>query len=301
MAVLFIITIAGYVATKLNILDETAEKKLTSLVFYITLPSLMIGSVSKMEGNITLTSILIAFALGALMFFLLLGCGWLLARICRVPEDERPPYVFMAILTNVNFIGLPVITSIFGTDSVLYTSVLIMMMMLLSNSVGFPMLMKPEERHSAKNVVKASLNPPTIGSIIALVLFFSGLKLPEFATTTLTMLGNVTAPVAMITVGITLAQAPLKNIFTIPRLYPYILVRMVAMPIAAYFVLSMFISDPLLLGSFTVLAAMPIGAMAPAFVSMYGWDPKPVAAGTMLTTLASFLVIPLIMWVITTF
>lgn len=57
--------------------------------------------------------------------------------------------------------------------------------------------------------------------------------------------------------------------------------------------------DPLALNVLIVMLAMPVGSLASALASAYGQDPKLPAHGTVLTTVASFITIPLIVAVTT--
>ena len=56
----------------------------------------------------------------------------------------------------------------------------------------------------------------------------------------------------------------------------------------------MFISDSVLLGIFVVMFALPVWSMCSMFCASYGKDVLP-AKGTILSTISSFVIIPLLL------
>ena len=108
-------------------------------------------------------------------------------------------------------------------------------------------------------------------------------------------LRQLNGPLSMLVIGISLAQIPVRRVFNNPRLYALIVLRQVALPIAAYLVLRPFVSDPLFLGICVIMAAMPIGAMVSMLCAQYDVPGDTAAAGVFLSTLFSVPGIPLIM------
>lgn len=133
-----------------------------------------------------------------------------------------------------------------------------------------------------------------IASVVSIVLVLLGFEFPPVAEKGLSMVGNITAPVAMLMVGIIIANARLADVFKEWRLYPFILIRQLIVPAALFLGLNALGIDHLLAGVFVIMFAMPVGSMAPAFAQMMGRDPQLPARGTVLSTLSSFIVVPLL-------
>lgn len=293
MAIMLAITIVGFVATKVGVLRHEQTSDFTRLLLNITLPCMLLASVNSMQGA-TLSQIGIAALLALFQFAALMLCAVLCNLLFRTPHEERSIYIFMAICTNTGFIGLPVISSIYGTDSVLFCGIFIAVLAFFVYSVGFGALIPREPGEKAKIPWKAMVNPAMIASVVAIVLVLVDFQFPSLVEKGLSMVGNITAPVAMLMVGIVIADAQLGDVFKEWRLYPFIAIRQLIVPALLFLLLNVAGVDRLLAGVFVVMFAMPVGSMAPAFAQMMGRDPQLPARGTVLSTLASFIVVPLL-------
>lgn len=293
MAIMVVIAAVGYIATKVGVFRHDQVSDFTRLIINITLPALLLASVNTMEGA-TLQTMGLAALLALFQFCALVLCALLCNALLRTPREERSIYIFMAICTNTGFIGLPVISAIYGNDSILFSGIFIAVMSFFVYSFGFGVLVprKPGEKVSIP--WKAMLNPAMVVSIVSIVLVAVRFTFPPVVAEGLSLVGNVTAPLAMLMVGIIVANASLKDVFKEWRLYPFIAIRQLIVPALLFLGLNALGIDHLLCGVFVVMFAMPVGSMTSGFAQMMGRDPRLPARGTVLSTLASFIVVPLL-------
>lgn len=209
MAILIIVAAVGFLAAKLDYLDEYTNQKLTKLLLNITLPCMVIASVHGLSAADAGETVGITFAMAIAQGFLLLLVGWLLVMVLRVPKRERVVYQFVTICNNTGFLGLPVVGAILGSESVIYASIYVMVLAVFVYGVGFVMLAKDdplraEYGEDAKVSIpwRSIVNPSMIASVLALVLFFTGWQVPELVQDSLSLLGGITAPIAMLVVGV---------------------------------------------------------------------------------------------------
>lgn len=300
MAVLLIVTAIGYVAAKLGYLDMNVKDKITSLLLNITLPCMIIASAGNLDASTLGIQVPLSLLLGAVAFFLWVLVAFLFNVVFRVPKKQRPLYYFMSVCSNTSFIGIPVADTLYGESAALLCSVFIMATSTLMYSVGIALLVGGgnglSDQKSSKSqvlvVIRAVISPLTVSALLAIVLVFSGFKMPLLIQEPMDLVGSITPPVAMMLVGVIIANEKVGNVLREWRLYPYILIRQLLASAAAYVVLSFFINDPVLLGIFTVMFAMPVGSMAPMFCASYGKDAVLPAKGTILSTIASFAIVP---------
>lgn len=318
MATLLVITAVGFLATKLGYLDERVKDRITALLLNITLPCMIVASAGNLESGQLEDRVILIFGLGALQFFLLLIVACLFNGAFRVPRNQRSLYCFMSVCTNTGFIGIPIADALYGSESVLLCSVFIMVMSVLLYSVGVSILISGQKYDGeqgennggmasdaaqglsisngidAGKIVRAIFNPMTGGALLALVLVFAHLSLPPVIQHSCELIGSITAPLAMMMVGVIIAHTELASVVTEWRMYPFIILRQLIAPAVLFLVLRTVISDPIVLGIFTVMFAMPVGTMTPMFCASYGRDAVLPAKGTILSTLASFIVVPLL-------
>ena len=310
MVMLFIVAIVGYIAAKLGYLDMDTKNKLTKLLLNITLPCMIVASVDGLSLEEAGALVPWAFGLSAAQFFLLLACGVVCCVILRVPANQRREYIFMCLCTNTGFIGIPVVAALYGTESVLFSSIFVMVISAFFYSIGL-MVIAPASQdagdageHGIVAALKAVpwksiVNPSMVGCLIALALFFAQVELPDLVVDTLDMIGGITSPVALMLVGVIMANVDLKSVVGELRLYPFILIRQLVVPALLYFVLRALVPSELLVGVFTIMFAMPVGSMASLFVEMNDGDSELVAKGTILSTACSFAAIPALVAIMT--
>lgn len=317
MTVLVIVAAVGYLAGKLGYLDSYTNQKMTKLLLNITLPCMVVASVHGLSAEDAGAVVGPAFAMSAAQFFLLLAAGVLLAGVLRVRKRDRPIYVFMTVCTNTGFIGLPVVAAILGDASVIISSIYIMVIAFFLYSIGFAVLARAEAQQAAGHSGAAGdasedatagagmkpkisipwrsmVNPSMIACVIALVLFFTGWQVPGLVQESLSLIGGITAPIAMLVVGVIVANTRIGEVVKEVRLYPYILVRQLLLPAAFYAGFVALGVSSLLAGVFALMFAMPVGSMCPTFVAQFRGNAQLAAKATALTTIGSFIVIPLL-------
>ena len=212
----------------------------------------------------------------------------------------------MGVLTNTGFIGFAVLESLFGGGSVFLGSIFIAVSNVFLYSIGVGVLTSGGEKDDEKDVaptrssrltgiLKNVLNVPMVASVIALVMFFSGVPLPGPVAQAVDMVGGATSPLAMMLVGLAIAEADLRRVLGNWRLWGFSAIRFLLVPAACYLLLAPVVPDALSLGVFIVMLAMPTGSMAAAIASTYGRPGELLSQGTIVSTIASFVIVPLLM------
>ena len=293
MVQLFLMIGLGYFLFKVKILDVELNKRLTTLLLAVTTPALIISSVLSTTEYLPFTDILFVFLVGILVYIVLPILGWILVKIMRIPLPQQGLYIFMTVFSNIGFMGFPVMKAIFGNDAVFYTALFNMLFNLLVFSVGTGIMGYGTGRKMDFNP-KDLLSPGVIASLVALVIYMAKIQFPNVISSTITMIGDITTPVAMLIIGSTLANIPLKEVFSELRIYPYTFIKQIIIPALAYPVLRLFIQDPLILGVTLIMISMPVANSAVLFATEYDGDVSLAAKAVFMTTLLSIVTIPLI-------
>ena len=302
MGSLVLVTLIGYVAARVGFLTSEVRPRLSALIFNVTLPCTILASVGEVDSSAGTEQITWSFVLGTALFFVMLVAAVLACLALRVPRDERPLYLFMGVLTNTGFIGFAVLESLFGGGSVFLGSIFIAVSNVFLYSIGVGVLTSGGEKNVASvrsfrmaGVLKNVLNVPMVASVIALVVFFSNVSLPGPVAQAVDMVGGATSPLAMMLVGLAIAEADLLRVLGNGRLWGFSAIRFLLVPAACYLLLAPVVPDPLSLGVFIVMLAMPTGSMAAAIASTYGRPGELLSQGTIVSTIASFAIVPVLM------
>lgn len=296
MIQLFLVITLGYILNKLGIFDQTLNRKLTTLLLSVTTPAMILNSVLANENNASLSEVAMVFIVVIVVFTVLPILSYVLVKIMRIPKQQQGLYMFMTVFSNIGFMGFPVLQAIFGDASVFYAAIFNMGFNLLVFTMGVIMMNHGTEKRinlSVKNV----LTPGVIASIIALIIYFTKISFPVVIVNTCSMVGNITTPIAMLLIGSTLANMPIKEVFNDFRIYPYTFIKQILIPIVSFPILVFFIKDTYLLGITFIVVSMPVANSAVLFATEYGGDIKLAAKSVFLTTLVSVASIPALVYI----
>ncbi|MCI6738031.1 MAG: AEC family transporter [Intestinibacter sp.] len=294
MVILFLVMIVGYIANKVKILDKELNQKLSSLVLNVTSPALILYSVSEpVEGD--LNTVLQIFLLSVAVYVVLPFIGIFFARILKVAKEDRNLYQFMTIFSNIGFMGYPVIQAIFGKEALFFASICNLVFNIFCFSYGVFLI---SGAGKVSFDYKKLINPGIIFSIIAVVIYLTKWQMPVIIGETSDLVGSITTPLAMMIIGSSLAEIPIKEVVSDIRIYIYTIIKQIIMPILFWWVLKFIVHDAMVLGVLVVLIAMPVGTIAIMFCNQFGGNTSLASKSIFITTLASVFTIPTLVYLL---
>lgn len=293
---LFLLMGTGYVLFKTRLLDTEFDKSLTKLLINVTMPLLIISSVLKLTEKAAVTTVFFVLAAALALYIVLPAVGWLLAKILVVPKKQVGLYVYMTTFSNVGFMGFPLVAALLGDEAVFYTALFNIVFNLASFSYGI-LLVSSGGDGQAKPNPRMLLSPGILLSLLAVVIYFADLSIPASVTEAIDYIGGLTTPIAMLLIGASLASMNIKEMFCDWRMYPYIVLKQILLPLALYPLFRLVIRDALLLKVSLIMLCVPVANSAVLFSTEYHADEKLAARCVFLTTLCSIVTIPLVVMV----
>ncbi|WP_101723149.1 AEC family transporter [Eggerthella timonensis] len=295
MVVLFAVGATGYAAKRLKLMDEDFDRKLSKLILSTALPALMLAAVLTAEALPSPAQLGWTIAVSCASYVVLVASGFALTAALRVPDGRKGVFRFMMMFGNTGFIGFPVTAAIFGMEALIYATVFNLVFNVLVFSLGVWLLATDNEYGvKVKMGPKAFLSPCIVASVAAIALAFAGVHGVPVLGEALDTLGSLTTPAAMLIIGSSLANVPVRQLVGGPRLMAAALVRLLAAPALVWLALHFVVSDPVLLGVIVVLSAMPVATNGTMLCFQYGGDSKTMAQGTFVTTLLAVVTIPVL-------
>ena len=198
---LFLCMALGYFLKWLKMYDDAALKTMNKLVFKVFLPIYLFKSVYSSDLSAAINGKLILFSVVAiLVWFMLL----MLVIPCLEKTNEKRGVMIQGMFrSNFVLFGLPVAISLCGEENIGPTSLMMGIMVPIFNVLAVITLEafrggKP----SAKKIVTGIVtNPLIIASLLGVILYLSGLTLPTAVEKTVTDLGRVATPLALVALG----------------------------------------------------------------------------------------------------
>lgn len=290
MVMLFLLILIGYGAVKARFIEADLQRQLSGFIMKVTMPFMMITSASAADRTGAGQTVLVSFAVAAAAYAVTPFLGYAIARLLRVPKSQEKIYVFFTVFSNIGFMGFPVIDAIFGPKALIIAVIFNLLFNILQFTYGITLF----SGHRVSLDPRTLLTPWVSSAILAILMFLLGIRLPGVVFTAFKTLGDTTTPLAMLVIGISLAQIPIRQVFSDLRLYPYILIRQLLLPAGAWLILRAILADPLILGVATIVLAMPSAASTVIFANAWNNEVSLATRAVFLTTLASVITIPFI-------
>jgi predicted permease len=128
-----------------------------------------------------------------------------------------------------------------------------------------------------------------------MILFFLPITLPPTLTGMIKTLASMNGPLAMIVLGIYLAQIPLKSLFTEGVIYRCALVRLIIIPTLTIVLMMLFPAKYHIIKLTVLIAASaPVGSNVAIFAQLYNKDYTRAVKEVCLSTLLCIVTMPIL-------
>lgn len=294
MLTLFAIVIIGYVAGKLGYLGGDFDRQLSRLVINITCPALILSS--AMTGDLPDRRFILPLLLISVITYIALTvAAFLLPRYITKREDDRGPIGFALMFGNVGFMGYPVVASIFGHEAIFYAAVLNVVNTFTVFTIGTILITGKSEVEGKRFEKKVLYSTPMLAAYLTMLIVALEINnIPGFISQSLTMIGNITVPAALLIVGSSMSQLPIRSLLGNTSVYLTTVLRLVLLPLAVYYLTSLLGFSQLVVNINTVVIAMPVATYGTILCLKYNKDTTFISEVTFITTLLSMISIPLL-------
>lgn len=276
---IFAIVVAGFVYGKFK---KPVMVGANQIVIDLALPCLIFVSLSAKQFDFKSAS---DFVLISILIMLLSGLlAWPLARFCGTNSKALLPVVMFG---NVGPIGIPLTFLAFGQEGLAPAVLLLVFSNVLQFSVGVGIM---SGRINAKLIYASPLIWATVGGVL-----FSTLEipLPEWLNISLSMVGNILVPLALLSLGTRLVESRVEHlkvgmtgsiIVTLSRL------------LVTFTLISVIPLEPIQRGALILFAGLPPAIFNYIIADRHNQEPDKVASIIIVSHVFSLLVLPLVLW-----
>ena len=290
--------LVGFVIGEKGWFDDKSRGLIAKLVTQIALPCYMLYTITQRFTAADLLKMLPALRFPALSMVVLLGIATAVARIFAVRQDRRGLFISMFFNSNTIFVGLPINQALFGDASIPYVLIYYMCNTTFFWTLGTYLIQRDgegEAQFDFKTSVKKVFSPPLMGFLLGLVMVMLQMKLPAFLDSDLQYLGNLTTPLSMIFIGLSVSHVGVKQLILGKDQLLILLGRFVVAPLLMATIVYWAPLPSLMKQVFIIQSAMPVMTNAPVVARLYRADSDYAAVMVTETTLATMVVIPILM------
>ncbi|MBY3618999.1 AEC family transporter [Acinetobacter sp. CUI P1] len=268
-------------------------KPLLTLYLYFLTPAIILNTLATAEISMDDIYKTLAFSLLNLCF--LWAIANIIGKLLKLGPSEISGLTLVSTFTNSVNYGLPLVLLAFGQLGLDKASVYVIGQMIIVNTVG--VYFAARSQFSVKNAVKSVFSLPAIyAAMLALFLRIFGLYLPSELATGVSMVAGGYSPVVLAILG-----AQMVKVRTMPSerkgqstFWTGLIIRLILAPVVAYLGLSILHIDGILFSVLLILASMPVAVNAVVLAERFNASPELVSKCILWTTLASFLVLPIL-------
>jgi predicted permease len=293
----------GFLLAKRGRMGAEAGSIISRLVILVGLPAFMISNIMGGYDRAKILAMLPGLSVPLAVMLASYALSRAAAAALRVPLGRRGTFASMFALSNTIFIGLPVNLILFGEGSLPYVLLYYVVNTTFFWTIGVYGIARdgalrtggPAPRIVSLDSLRRVFSPPLIAFLGSAALIMAGLRLPVFFLDLAHTMGNMTTPLSMIFIGITIAAVDWRLVR--PRLDIVLVVcgRFVVTPLLLVLLLRWTDIPTLMKRVFLIEASMPAMTQAPILAKAYGADAEYAGLITSVTTVASMATIPLYM------
>lgn len=204
---------------------------------------------------------------------------------------KNPMDNFGASFSNAGFMGFPLITAVLGSDAVFFAAGFVALLNALQWTYGQGILSHDWSTCSPKMILK---NPLVLSLAVGILIFMFGIPLPELLKTGITSLAALNGPLAMIILGIYLAQTDIKTIFTDKHLFFVSLIRLILIPAVSLLTMNLlFKGNRDIAVSLMIACCAPIGSNVAVYAQKLNLDYTYAVKLVCMSTILSIITMPL--------
>lgn len=295
--ILFMLLFLGFIMGTKKIVAHSSINDITNILIDVSIPCTIVVSLIRPFSQ-RLIGDTIKVCLCILIFHLVMtGISYGLSKILKVDKLKQGSWIFALVFSNNAFIGYPLMYALYGNDGLFLMAMGNIVQNILIFSIGVKMTnlnYGKDEHVRLRNIIITKQN---IAVVIGLIIFFTQIAIPKPIVTLITYVSNLTVPLSMIVVGLSLSRYDVRNMFTDGEVYRLTAIRMVIIPIImllAYKGLGINANKDLPLAILYFTAVLPAPAFTTIMAERYNTSIEFSSKCVFITTIISIITVPVL-------
>ncbi len=286
IVIMFVYMAIGGLLFQKGLITKEGSKSLAHLLLYVVLPCVVVKSFCVARTPERTSGLLVSFLAALGILLLAMAVSHLLFK--KNPIDD-----FGAAFSNAGFMGFPLVAAVQGSEAIFYAAGFVALLNALQWTYGQSLISGDPSYRSPKAILK---NPLVLSLLLGILIFCFEIPVPAIASDLLAALAALNAPLAMVILGVYLAQTDPKTLFNDPHLYVVAAARLVLIPLLTILVLKLLPAEYAAIATtLVIVAAAPIGSNVAVYAQKLGKDYAYAVRGVCLSTLLSAITMPLLM------
>ncbi|KXS56381.1 MAG: hypothetical protein AMR96_02990 [Candidatus Adiutrix intracellularis] len=296
---LFLIGLVGYVLDKRGWFTPELKALWPRLVLTVVLPAYLYKNIVTTFNHQNLKHLFQGVAVPTISILLCFAIGCGLAKVTRMPRARAGIFATTFATSNTIFIGLPVNIALFGEEALPYVLLYFFANTTFFWTVGNYQFSRcsngPTTSLWSRTTLKNIFSPPLIGFFLGLLSVMSDLTPPAFILNAAGHIGNMTTPMAVIFIGLTLSSVSWKDLVPDQDIWLLLAGRFIISPLIIIIMMLIIKLPPLMAKVFVIQSSLPTIITAVLLSEYYQADTKFTSVAVALNTLLALVTVPFYM------
>lgn len=289
---MFLMIGIGMICYKKNIITDAGSSQVSTFIMTFVAPCVIIHSFQRSYDPDMFRQLITSFVLSVLLLVISIGIATLMFPKSKTDyADKRMSVIF----SNNGFMALPLLQALFGDSGVFIGSINIVVTNILIWTYGVWLLSRASGKNVKTDWRKIVFNPGTLGFYIGLLLFLTSTQLPMVLTDTVTFFSNLNTPLAMVVLGIYLAQSSLSDLLRDRSAYVICAGRLLLIPLITIALILLLPFDPEVSSVLLVSVSTPCAVASSMFAQMCGTNYRYAGRIIAFSTVVSAVTMPLVL------
>ena len=291
---LFICFGLGFVLNKSRVLDMRGEKIMAEILLKAVLPFMIISSSQTSFSFDELRGMAAMFAFATAYYAVSLAAARMCYKQTSAADDERRIMTTCTVFANTGFVGFPLMHALYGDRGLLLAAVFNLVYNAFFYTYGAHIISK-KPRFKLSELFSSSVST---ASIAAIVLFIVPWRMPAFVDSAISMVGDMSVPMALMIMGSQLAAVDIRRMFLDWKPYMVSFVRLMLIPAVALLAVWGLEHTFTMQGDtakvMVLMCALPCGSMNVLYAEKY--DTAPDLATRIVTMSTVLMMVTLLFW-----
>jgi hypothetical protein len=289
---MIIIMAIAFFCFKVKWVNQEGNRSVSNLLLLVVNPCLILTVYQTDYDAVLVRGLLYSFLTAIIAHVIAI----VFCHFC-IPAKENKNYAierFGCIYSNCGFIGIPLIMSVLGTEGVFYITAYLTVFNILNWTHGLVLL---NGDCSFQQIKQGLLSPMILATTLAMILFFTQIKIPATLLASMQYLADMNTPLAMLIAGFSVAQADLKKILSNRRIYVVSSIKLLIIPLLVLVALSFLPVDSKVAYTTLIASACPTAVSLTSMCIRFEKNYIYASEIFSFTTVCSVITIPIIVYI----
>lgn len=286
---LALILVLGFFLGKKKLISVGTNRELTNLLLTIFMPASLFMAFPAEYSEQSLSLFSSGLLAGILVMLMLILVSRILFNRWWFKGGLRYESQFAFIFNNATFLGYPIVANTFGSTGIIAYCGFIIAFNIALFSYGIWLF---EHKITLKLFKSIVTNPNIIAVLLGMIIFLTGIKLPELITSSVGIVGNATTPLSIICIGFMLSRADFKNLIKKWKIIITAASQLILCPLITFGVLKALNFPAEVINVCTLIQSLPTATSLGLFATKYGGNNIEASELVTVSTILSVVTMP---------